>query len=183
MEKQPLKLIPPTDPRVQSAIAPFNDEMLKDHGYKDRQELSDDLFETMNKYGGIGLSANQVGLPFNMFVIGGHPSIEKGLKMTCFNPMIVSASEELVRMKEGCLTFPFIFLDIERPRKVVVKYTDNKGDLQEAHLDGMMSRIFQHEYDHMLGRNFTEKVSKFKLKRAMEKRDKMLKKIEKSNKA
>ena len=178
-----LKLIPPTDPRVNNAIAPFVDDMLKDEDIKDRQELSDAMFEAMNKYGGIGLSANQVGLPFNMFVIGGHPSIEKGLKMTCFNPMIVSASEELVRMKEGCLTFPFIFLDIERPRKVVVKYTDNKGDLQEAHLDGMMSRIFQHEYDHMLGRNFTEKVSKFKLKRAMEKRDKMLKKIEKSNKA
>ena len=178
-----LKLIPPTDPRVNNAIAPFVDDMLKDEDIKDRQELSDAMFEAMSKYGGIGLSANQVGLPFNMFVIGGHPSIEKGLKMTCFNPMIVSASDELVRMKEGCLTFPFIFLDIERPRKVVVKYTDNKGDLQEAHLDGMMSRIFQHEYDHMLGRNFTEKVSKFKLKRAMDKRDKMLKKIEKSNKA
>ena len=178
-----LKLIPPTDPRVNNAIAPFVDDMLKDEDIKDRQELSDAMFESMSKYGGIGLSANQVGLPFNMFVIGGHPSIEKGIKMTCFNPMIVSASEETVRMKEGCLTFPFIFLDIERPRKVVVKYTDNKGDLQEAHLDGMMSRIFQHEYDHMLGRNFTEKVSKFKLKRAMEKRDKMLKKIDKSNKA
>ena len=178
-----LKLIPPTDPRVNNAIAPFVDDMLKDEDIKDRQELSDAMFESMSKYGGIGLSANQVGLPYNMFVIGGHPSIEKGLKMTCFNPMIVSASEETVRMKEGCLTFPFIFLDIERPRKVVVKYTDNKGDLQEAHLDGMMSRIFQHEYDHMLGRNFTEKVSKFKLKRAMEKRDKMLKKIDKSNKA
>ena len=178
-----LKLIPPTDPRVNNAIAPFVDDMLKDEDIKDRQELSDAMFESMSKYGGIGLSANQVGLPFNMFVIGGHPSIEKGLKMTCFNPMIVSASEETVRMKEGCLTFPFIFLDIERPRKVIVKYTDNKGDLQEAHLDGMMSRIFQHEYDHMLGRNFTEKVSKFKLKRAMEKRDKMLKKIDKSNKA
>ena len=178
-----IKLIPPTDPRVNNAIAPFVDDMLKDEDIKDRQELSDAMFESMSKYGGIGLSANQVGLPFNMFVIGGHPSIEKGIKMTCFNPMIVSASEETVRMKEGCLTFPFLFLDIERPRKVVVKYTDNKGDLQEAHLDGMMSRIFQHEYDHMLGRNFTEKVSKFKLKRAMEKRDKMLKKIDKSNKA
>ena len=178
-----LKLIPPTDPRVNNAIAPFVDDMLKDEDIKDRQELSDAMFESMSKYGGIGLSANQVGLPFNMFVIGGHPSIEKGLKMTCFNPMIVSASDETIRMKEGCLTYPFIFLDIERPRKVVVKYTDNKGDLQEAHLDGMMSRIFQHEYDHMLGRNFTERVSKFKLKRAMEKRDKMLKKIDKSNKA
>ena len=178
-----LKLIPPNDPRVNNAIAPFVDDMLKDEEIKDRQELSDAMFEAMSKYGGIGLSANQVGLPFNMFVIGGHLSIEKGLKMTCFNPMIVSTGEEEIMMKEGCLTFPFIFLDIKRPRKIVAKYTDEKGDLQEAHLDGMMSRIFQHEYDHMLGRNFTERVSKFKLKRAMDKRDKMLKKIEKANKA
>ena len=178
-----LKLIPPTDARVNHAIAPFIDEMLNDEGYKDRKELSEAMFFCMDNYAGIGLSANQVGLPFNMFVIGGHPSIEKGLKMTCFNPMIVSTGEEEIMMKEGCLTFPFIFLDIKRPRKIVAKYTDENGDLQEAHLDGMMSRIFQHEYDHMLGRNFTERVSKFKLKRAMEKREKMMKKIEKSNKA
>tara|TARA_B100000287_G_scaffold262379_1_gene246870 strand:- start:255 stop:800 length:546 start_codon:yes stop_codon:yes gene_type:complete len=178
-----LQLIPPTDPRVNNAIAPFVDDMLKDEDIKDRKELSDAMFESMNKYGGIGLSANQVGLPFNMFVIGGHPSIENGLKMTCFNPMIVSTGEEEVMMKEGCLTYPFIFLDIKRPRKIVAKYTDENGDLQEAHLDGMMSRIFQHEYDHMLGRNFTERVSKFKLKRAMDKREKMIKKIEKSKQA
>ena len=178
-----LKLIPPSDPRVNNAIAPFVDEMLEENGFKDRKELAEAMNFTMEKYQGIGLSANQVGLPFNMFVIGGHPSIEKGLKMTCFNPMIVSTGEEEIMMKEGCLTYPFIFLDIKRPRKIVAKYTDENGDLQEAHLDGMMSRIFQHEYDHMLGRNFTERVSKFKLKRAMEKREKMMKKIEKSNKA
>jgi len=178
-----LQLIPPTDPRVNNAIAPFVDDMLKDEDVKDRKELSEAMFFAMEKYGGIGLSANQVGLPFNMFVIGGHPSIENGLKMTCFNPMIVSTGEEEVMMKEGCLTYPFIFLDIKRPRKIVAKYTDENGDLQEAHLDGMMSRIFQHEYDHMLGRNFTERVSKFKLKRAMDKREKMIKKIEKSKQA
>tara|TARA_A100001201_G_scaffold108823_1_gene93107 strand:- start:320 stop:883 length:564 start_codon:yes stop_codon:yes gene_type:complete len=177
MEKQPLKLIPPSDPRVVSAIAPFNDEMLKEHGYKDRQELSDKLFETMNKYGGIGLSANQVGLPYNVFVMGGHPQIENGLKMTCFNPMIISASEEVVAMKEGCLTFPFVWLTISRPRKVVVKYTDVKGDLQEGHLDGMISRIFQHEYDHMLGRVFTEYASKMKLDMAYKKAEKEMDKV------
>ena len=177
MEKQPLKLIPPSDPRVVSAIAPFNDEMLKEHGYKDRQELSDKLFETMNKYGGIGLSANQVGLPYNVFVMGGHPQIENGLKMTCFNPMIISASEEVVAMKEGCLTFPFVWLTISRPRKVVVKYTDEKGDLQEGHLDGMISRIFQHEYDHMLGRVFTEYASKMKLDMAYKKAEKEMDKV------
>ena len=112
MEKQPLKLIPPSDPRVQSAIAPFQDEMLKEHDFKDRQELTDSMFATMKKYGGVGLTCNQVGLPFNMFVAGGHPSIEGGKAIAMYNPMIISSSVETLMMKEGCLTFPFIFLSI-----------------------------------------------------------------------
>ena len=171
-----LKLIPPTDPRVQSAIAPFNNDMLKDEGFKDRKELSEAMFDTMKKYGGIGLSANQVGLPFNMFVVGDHPEIEKGLKMTCFNPMIISSSVEEETMKEGCLTFPFVFLNITRPRKVVVKYEDENGDLKEGSLDGMISRVFQHEYDHMLGKTFVDGVSKMKLDMAYKKAEKMMKK-------
>ena len=171
-----LKLIPPTDPRVQSAIAPFNNDMLKDEGFKDRKELSELMFDTMKKYGGIGLSANQVGLPFNMFVLGDHPEIEKGLKMTCFNPMIISSSVEEETMKEGCLTFPFVFLNITRPRKVVVKYEDENGDLKEGSLDGMISRVFQHEYDHMLGKTFVDGVSKMKLDMAYKKAEKMMKK-------
>ena len=171
-----LKLIPPTDPRVQSAIAPFNNDMLKDEGFKDRKELSESMFDTMKKYGGIGLSANQVGLPFNMFVLGDHPEIEKGLKMTCFNPMIISSSVEEETMKEGCLTFPFVFLNITRPRKVVVKYEDENGDLKEGSLDGMISRVFQHEYDHMSGKTFVDGVSKMKLDMAYKKAEKMMKK-------
>lgn len=135
----------------------------------------------MKKYGGIGLSANQVGLPFNVFVMGDHLQLEKGLKMTCFNPMIISSSKEEVVMQEGCLTFPFVFLNITRPRKVVVKYEDEKGDLQEGHLDGMISRIFQHEYDHMLGRTFVEKASKLKLDRAYKKAEKIMDNLKKSN--
>ena len=60
-----LKLIPPSDPRVQTAIAPFDNSMLKDEGFKDRKELTKKMYELMAKYGGIGLSANQIGLPFN----------------------------------------------------------------------------------------------------------------------
>ena len=174
-----LKLIPPSDPRVQSAVAPFNNDMLKDEGYKDRKELSESMFDTMKKYGGIGLSANQVGLPFNMFVLGDHPDLEKGLKMTCFNPMIINSSEEVVAMKEGCLTFPFVFLTISRPRKVTVKYEDENGDLKEGHLDGMISRVFQHEYDHMLGKTFVDGVSKMKLDMAYKKAEKQMKKYKK----
>ena len=174
-----LKLIPPTDPRVQCAIAPFSDDMLKDEGFKDRKELSDKMFDTMKKYGGIGLSANQLGLPFNMFVLGDHPGMEKGLKMTCFNPIIVSASADQVMMKEGCLTFPFVFLSITRPRKVVVKYEDENGDLKEGSLDGMISRVFQHEYDHMLGKTFVDGVSKLKLDMAYKKAEKMMSRYKK----
>ena len=174
-----MKLIPPSDPRVQTAIAPFDDAMLKDEGFKDRKELTDKMFEAMKKYGGIGLSANQVGLPFNMFVMGDHPNLEKGMKLTCFNPMIISKSEEEVVMEEGCLTFPFLFLKITRPRKVVVKYTDENNELKEGQLDGMMSRIFQHEYEHMLGRTFTEHASKLKLDRAYKKAEKLMDKVRK----
>ena len=74
-----LKLIPPTDVRVKNAIAPFKDEMLKDEGFENRKELADAMFDTMTKSGGIGLTCNQVGLPFNFFVLGGHPSIENGM--------------------------------------------------------------------------------------------------------
>ena len=174
-----LKLIPPTDPRVQCAIAPFSDDMLKDEGFKDRKELSDKMFDTMKKYGGIGLSANQVGLPFNMFVLGDHPDVEKNLKMTCFNPMIISSSVEEETMKEGCLTFPFVFLSITRPRKVVVKYEDENGDLKEGSLDGMISRVFQHEHDHMLGKTFVDGVSKMKLDMAYKKAEKMMSRYKK----
>jgi len=173
------KLIPPTDARVNSAIAPFSDDMLKDYNIKDRTELKDRMFKTMLKYGGIGLSANQVGLPFNMFVLGAHEHVEKGLKMTCFNPIIINKSEETIVMKEGCLTFPYLFLSITRPRKVVVKYQDENGDLQEGHLDGTVSRIFQHEYEHMLGKNFTNGVSKMKLDFAFKKAGKQIKAYQK----
>ena len=177
-----LKLIPPTDPRVQCAIAPFNNDMLKDEGFKDRKELSETMFDTMKKYGGIGLSANQVGLPFNMFVLGDHPEVEKGLKMTCFNPIIISSSVEEETMKEGCLTFPFVFLNITRPRKVVVKYEDENGDLKEGSLDGMISRVFQHEYDHMLGKTFVDGISKMKLDMAYKKAEKQMNRYRKMKK-
>jgi peptide deformylase len=174
-----LKLIPPTDPRVHTAITPFSDDMLKEHDFKDRKELVNTMFETMYKYGGLGLSANQVGLPFNMFVFGGHPEIEKGKKVACFNPKITQKSEEEVLMKEGCLTFPFVFLNLKRPKIIEASFEDENGLPQKAKLDGYFSRIFQHEYDHMLGRLFTERASRLKLELAGIKAQKELKRIKK----
>ena len=170
------ELIPPQDPRVRQPVAPFKDHLLEEYGIKDRKELVSGMFELMHRYGGIGLSAIQVGLPFNMFVAGDHQSIEKGLKLAMFNPVIMTESEEKVLMKEGCLTFPFLFVNISRPRKVTMKYEDENGDLKEAQLDGMMSRVCQHEYDHQAGILMVQKVSKLKLDMAYKKAEKEMEK-------
>ena len=176
-QKKYLKMIPPSDPRLLMQIAPFLDENLEKLGFKDRVELSKVMYDTMAKYGGIGLSANQVGLPFRMFIMGGHPQIDNGRVRSVFNPLINDVSEETVSMKEGCLSFPFLFLTITRPKWCHVKYTDENGKDVEEVLHGMNARIFMHENEHMNGYVFTDLVSKFKLKRAEEARKKMIKRF------
>ena len=168
-------LIPPTDPRLLMNIAPYTDDMLKVFKIKDRKELSDKMYKSMVKYGGIGLSANQVGLPFRMFVMGGHPQIEDGKVRNCFNPIIKDLSEETVLMKEGCLSFPFLFLSIKRPKWVNVQYTDENGKTVEEYLHGMSARIFQHENEHMNGYVFTDLAGKLKLDRAKKAQAKLIK--------
>ena len=169
-------LVSPDDPILKQPLPTFTDDQMKDYGYDSRQKLSDDMFDFISKTGGIGLTANQIGMRLNMMVIGGHPSIENGMKLTCFNPVIISTSAEQVSMKEGCLSYPFLFFNLKRPRKVVVKYRDVNDELQEGHLDVYMSRIFQHEYDHTEGKTMLDKVSKFRYNLAMKKADKLMKK-------
>ena len=173
------ELLPPSDPRVLSSIAPFDIETFKKQEKIELKEFINNMFETMQKYGGIGLSANQVGKPYRMFIMGGHPEIHKSKKWTCINPTIVEASKQTTRLKEGCLTYPFLFLDIERPSAVKVKYLDEDLKEQEEDMIGIVSRCFQHELDHMNGIVFTERVSKFKLDYALKKRDKQIKRMQK----
>ena len=174
-EKTILPLIPPTDPRLLMQIAPFEDDMLKDFKVKDRKELGKIMYDTMSKYGGLGLSCNQVGLPYRMFVMGGHPKIEDGKVRYIFNPLVNDVSEETIVFKEGCLSFPFLFLSIKRPKWVSVKYTDENNEEVEETLHSMSARIFQHENEHMNGYLFTDLVSKFKLDRAKKAQKKLIK--------
>ena len=166
-------LIPPTDPRVLSTIAPFDkDVFLKQEGIS-TQRFVRNMFATMHKYGGLGLSANQVGKPYRMFIMGGQLQIEAGRIYACFNPKIIKVSKEKVRFKEGCLTFPFLFLDIERPRRIEVEFLDENLDRKQYQMDGIIARCFQHELDHMSGILFTSLVSKLKLDMAIKKQKKM----------
>jgi len=174
-DKKVLPLIPPTDPRLLMQIAPFEDSALEQLKLKDRKELCTIMYDTMVKYGGLGLSCNQVGLPYRMFVMGGHPSIEEGKVRYVFNPLVNDVSEESIVYKEGCLSFPFLFLSIKRPKWVSVRYTDENNEEVEETLHSMSGRIFQHENEHMNGYVFTDLVSKFKLEIAEKKRVKMIK--------
>ena len=171
------KLLPPNDPRVLSSIADFDIEEFKKEEKIELKEFVDNMFKTMKNYGGIGLSANQVGKPYRMFVMGDHLDIQKGKKWCCINPKIVNVTKDLIRYKEGCLTFPFLFLDIERPQDITVEYLDENLEKQEARMTGIVARCFQHEFDHMQGIVFTEHVSKLKLDMALKKRDKEIKKV------
>ncbi len=171
------KLLPPSDERVLSSIVPFDKEVFKKQEKISITEFCNNMFETMKNYGGIGLSANQVGKPYRMFVMGDNLNIEKGRKWVCINPEITDMSKETIRYKEGCLTFPFLFLDIERPQKVKVKYLNEQLETVEEEFDGIVSRCYQHELDHMQGRVFTELVSKLKLEMALKKRDKEIKRV------
>ena len=172
------KLLPPTSPEVLSSIAEFDIERFKDEEKITVKEFADNMFETMKQDGGIGLSANQVGKPWRMFVMGDHPNIQKGKKWVCINPKVTNVTKELIRYKEGCLTFPFLFLDIARPQDISVEYLDENLEKKEEHMTGIVARCFLHEFDHMQGIVFTEHVSKLKLDMALKKRDKAIKKAQ-----
>ena len=136
-----------------------------------RQEIKDNLIETMQHYEGIGLSANQVGVMERVFVMYNH--VETKQIIACFNPKIIKEGEEKVLIDEGCLSFPGLWVKVNRPETIEVEYEDENGEKVQRELYGLQSRIFQHEYDHMEGSNFTEKVSKLKLDMAIKKQKKM----------
>ena len=176
-KEQVFPLIPPSDPRLLMQIAPFMDDTLEQFGFADRKELSKVMYDNMVKYGGLGLSANQLGLPYRMFVMGGHPQVEDGKVRTVFNPLINDVSPESINLKEGCLSFPFLFLSIKRPKWCSVRYTDENGEEIEETLHGMSARIFMHENEHMNGYVFIDLVSKLKLEQAEKSKQKMIKEI------
>tara|TARA_B100000029_G_C17388313_1_gene892434 strand:- start:88 stop:606 length:519 start_codon:yes stop_codon:yes gene_type:complete len=142
----------------------------------DRKELKDNLTETMENFTGIGLSANQCGVMERVFIM--YSDVKKKEIIACFNPKIVYESEERIYMDEGCLTFPGLWIKVKRPEGIEVTYEDENGENQEKAMFGLEARVFQHEYDHMEGTNFTEKVSKLRLDRAKKRLKKVRKKLD-----
>ena len=161
------KLIENTNPILALPLSGCSEDM-------DRQEMKDNLIETMEHYNGIGLSANQCGIMERVFVM--YSDVKKKEIIACFNPKIITESDEQIFMDEGCLTYPGLWLKVKRPDGIEVTYEDENGEKQERAMFGLECRVFQHEYDHMEGTNFTQKVSKLKLDMAHRRQKKQAKK-------
>ena len=122
----------------------------------DRHHLSRVLVDNMIHHQGIGISANQIGIWERAFAMV--RDLENNEVMVCFNPRIIKSYSEEVEMEEGCLSYPELFLKIKRPDKIIVKYEDEDKKTHKIKLQGLASRVFQHEYDHMEGIDFTQRT-------------------------
>ena len=133
----------------------------------DAEQLEKDMIEFMLSNKGIGLAANQIGLTKRVFVMGSNTVPDFPAPFAVFNPVIKEASTELVLDQEGCLSYPDLFLKVKRPSWIVAEYQDSKGAVKEIHIDGYLSKCFQHEFDHLNGVCFVDRVSQMKLQLAM----------------
>ena len=135
----------------------------------DAEQLEKDMIDFMISAKGIGLAANQIGMTKQVFIIGSNNIPGFPMPFAVFNPKIINVSEDVALDQEGCLSYPDLWLAIKRPTKIQVEYQNSKGDIIEAEMDGLVSRCFQHEFDHLNGICFVDKVSQMKLNLAMKK--------------
>jgi peptide deformylase len=131
-----------------------------------------EMIQLMKDNMGLGLAAPQVGSSYNMFVMTHSILGNIGI----YKPEILELSDETVKIEEGCLSFPLLYLAVNRPAEVKVRYYKTDGETQvETWMDGMDARCFLHEYDHLQGEVFINGVSDLKLRRAQDRRNKYFK--------
>jgi peptide deformylase len=131
----------------------------------------------MTSEGGIGLSANQVNLNAQIFVMKPH-LLEDKTPLIVINPQLESVTINSEEMPEGCLSHTNLFLKVKRPRGIVAKYLDINAKECTIELYDIDARCFLHEYDHLQGIEFTDRVSRLKLDMARKKQKKIQRKIQ-----
>jgi len=143
--------------------------------YPELNKLISDMYETMYDASGVGLAAPQIGKSIRLFVIDTSPfdtddfeqnsGFEvKSVKKTFINPVMIDESGENASFEEGCLSIPNIREHINRKSDITIKYQDENFTHQQETFSGILARVIQHEYDHLEGTLFTDKISPFKKK-------------------
>ena len=142
--------------------------------YEDLNILIQNMWETMYAASGVGLAAPQIGLSIRLFVVDASPfsndenlSIEERNNLSNFkevfiNPILTPLTSEVNTFNEGCLSIPDIREDIVRENEILIEYLDENFKKKKLKLNGLRARVVQHEYDHIEGILFTDKLSSFK---------------------
>lgn len=133
--------------------------------YEDLNGLLDNMWETMYNAKGVGLAAPQIGKPIRIFLVD-TIQLEKddapGIKKAFINAEIIEEEGEFWAYEEGCLSIPKLVGDVERQEKVTIRYMDQNFNEYEETFEGMDARVIQHEYDHIEGVLFTQKLKPLK---------------------
>jgi len=150
-------------------IIAYGDPVLKkvgkeiDQDYPGLEQLIANMFDTMYEASGVGLAAPQVNESVRLFVIDATPFADEdkeleGFKKVFINPIIIKEEGSEWVFNEGCLSIPSIREDINRKPKITIEYYDEEFNLKEEVYEGMAARIIQHEYDHIEGVLFTDRI-------------------------
>lgn len=131
--------------------------------YPELQKIIEDMYNTLRHTNGIGLSAHQVGIPIKLFIVD-LGEVITGFQKVFINSEIIEVSKDTETFEEGCLSFPGLFMNIERPKKVKIKYLDENFKLHEEWFDGLPAIVIQHEHDHTEGIVFTDRISSLRKK-------------------
>ena len=165
----PLPLFDENHPMLKQPIPEFD-------AYKLPSPLTTKLIKrmkmTMKLHNGLGLSANQCGVFERLFVIGSGDNV-----WACINPEILATSDDIVKDKEGCLSFPGLSVTIDRPSWIEVQYFEETGKQVRKRFEGLTARCYQHELDHMDGIVFTQRVKPVALQMARKHQQKLIKKF------
>ncbi|HTF81974.1 MAG TPA: peptide deformylase [Cytophagales bacterium] len=149
-------------------VVAYGDPVLKktavdvDNFDKALVDLIRDMYETMYDAHGVGLAAPQIGKSIRLFVVDASPFEDedvKDFKKAFVNPEIIESSAEEEGFEEGCLSIPGIRREVKRPSRIKLRYSDETGKQYEEWFDGLKARIIQHEYDHIEGVLFIDRLS------------------------
>ncbi len=142
------------------------------------KSLIRDMFDTMYNAEGVGLAANQIGVPLSVMVIDTTPKEDvQDLKLVLINPEVIE-SEGKQKYKEGCLSFPGLSVEVERAKRVKVRALNEHGEPVEAVLEDFPAIVFQHELDHLKGITFIDRLKGWRRRLALEKYRKLQKEAE-----
>jgi len=158
-------------------IIAYGDPVLKkkgveiDEDYPELTSLVENMFETMYAAKGVGLAAPQIGLAIRLFIVDASPFAEdeepelENFKKVFINPILIEETGDKWVFNEGCLSIPDVREDVNRHQTIRINYLDEHFEEHEEVYSGLAARIIQHEYDHIEGKLFTDKLSP--LKKAM----------------